>query len=74
MTTETTGIVVDGQLQLDQPLPLPNASRVKVMVELQADWRDEYLKNLEAWRQLIRERPVRSGGVKFTREELHERR
>ena len=33
MTTQATGTIVDGQIQLDQPLALPNDSRVKVTVE-----------------------------------------
>jgi hypothetical protein len=78
MTTETTGIVVDGQLQLDRPLPLPNNSRVAVIVKTAADlpddWRERFAKGLQEWREYIRQHPVRSGGVKFTREELHERR
>ena len=74
MTTETSGAVINGQLQLDQPIALPNASRVKVTIELEANRSDDYLKNLDAWKQLAKQRPIGSGGVKFTREQLHERR
>lgn len=78
MTTETTGIVVDGQLQLDQPLSLPNNCRVAVTVktvaDLPDDWQERFAEGLREWREYIKEHPVRSGGVRFTREELHERR
>lgn len=78
MTTRTTATVVDGQLQLDQPLPLPNQSRVNVVVEsateTPADWRERMTQGLESLQKLVAEHPIGSGGVRFTREELHERR
>ena len=33
MTTETTATVIDGGLELDQRLDLPNQSRVRVAIE-----------------------------------------
>lgn len=77
MTTHTTGTVIDGQLQLDQPLALPNQSRVTVTVqpaaEIPSDWQERFRKGLEAWKRLVEEHPIHSGGLHFTREELHER-
>lgn len=77
MTTQTTGIVVDGQLQLDQPLPLPNRSRVMVTVQsaidVPADWREQMIRGLAAMQQLKADHPIGSGGLRFTRDELHER-
>ena len=77
MTTHTTGTVVNGQLQLDQPLPLPNRCRVTVAVaptvDIPADWRERMVAGLKAIEQLKLERPIGSGGLRFTREELHER-
>ena len=77
MTTHATGMVIDGQLQLDQPLPLPNRSRVTVIVksaiDVPADWRERMTRGLAAMQKLKDEHPIGSGGVRFTREELHER-
>lgn len=77
MATQLTGIVTNGQLHLDQPLSLPDQSRVMVTVEpavqLPADWSERFAKGLETWKKLIEEHPVRSGGMHFTRDELHER-
>ena len=77
MTTQTTGVVVDGQLQLDQPLPLPDRSRVTVTVQsaidVPADWRERMIRGLATMQQLKVDHPVGSGGLRFTREELHER-
>lgn len=77
MTTELMGTVFGGRLELDQPLALPDNSRVTVVVragaEIPADWRERYIAGLEAWTKLIEERPIHSGGHRFTREELHER-
>jgi hypothetical protein len=74
MATHFTATVIEGQLRLDQPLDLPDHSKVVVTVESPSDWREKYLKGLEEWRKLIEEHPINSGGVRFTREELHERR
>jgi hypothetical protein len=77
MTTQTTGTVVDGQLQLDQPLSLPNQSRVSVTVQAPpaglTDSCEAFAKGLAAWKDLIEKHPIRSGGMHFTRDELHER-
>jgi hypothetical protein len=65
-----TATVVNGQLQLDVPLPLPDNSRVTVTVApVVAD-------SQQAWASLkerLRERPVYAEGQHFTRDELHER-
>jgi hypothetical protein len=76
MTTQTTGTVMNGQLQLDSPLPLPDRSRVNVTVEVskaQESWRQRMQQGLQALEKLKAERPIGSGGVRFTREQLHER-
>jgi hypothetical protein len=74
MATQLTATVIEGQLRLDQPLDLPNDSKVIVTVESQSEWREKYLKGLEEWRKFTEKHPINSGGVRFTREELHERR
>jgi hypothetical protein len=66
--------VFSGQLKLDEPLPLPDNSRVAVTVEVQSPQASNPLAALEAWRSYVDAHPVNSGGLRFTREELHERR
>jgi len=75
MTTQVTATVVDGVFKPDQPLPLPNQTRVKLTVEPIEDWSPA--KAIAAWEALtarLRERPIHGGGVRYTRDELHERR
>lgn len=72
MKTQTTATVNQGQLELDEPLDLPDQSRVQVTIELNEEWRSRYRAGLERFKKLIRERPI-NAGVRFTREELHER-
>jgi hypothetical protein len=72
MRAQTKGTVNRGQLQLDEPLDLPDQSRVQVIVELNEDWRTRYRSGLEEFKRLIHERPIHAG-IRFTREELHER-
>jgi hypothetical protein len=72
MRTQLTATVNHGQLELDEPLDLPDRSRVEVTVELREDWRKRYLAGLERLRLLVQEQPIRAG-VRFSRDELHER-
>ncbi len=74
MVTQATGTVVDGQLKLDRPLTLANDSRVVVTIEVQISSPETREQALEAWLSFLEEHPVDSRGVRFTREELHERR
>ena len=76
MTTQVMATVVDGELKLDAPLELPNASRVRLVVEVEesADARRERRqRGMEAIEKLIREQPINSGGLRFTRDELYDR-
>lgn len=66
---------IDGDLiHLDQPLDLPRDSRVQVTIQpLESstrDW-DSFLDELE---QLCKAEPIGSGGQRYSRDELHERR
>ena len=74
MTTQVMATVVDGELKLDAPLELPNASRVRLVVEVEesADAGRER-RGMEAIEKLIREQPINSGGLRFTRDELYDR-
>lgn len=75
MTTQLTGTVVDGALKLDQPLDLSNAARVKVVVEIDADLEshDRFREGVERIEKLKRAQPINSGGLLFTRDQLHDR-
>lgn len=76
MTTQVMATVVDGQLKLDQPLELPNDSRVKIVLEVApttTDRQEKYSRGLEAMEKLKSERPINSGGLHFTRDELYDR-
>ena len=72
MIAEVTGIVEQGALKLDQALPFPDRTRVKLTIESieignapAAAW--------ERMKERIRQRPIHGLGGKFSREELHER-
>jgi hypothetical protein len=73
MKTETTGTIFAGVLQLDGRIDLPDKSRVRVAVEPLEEWRTRFQTGLKAWKQLCQDRPVNSGGRRYTRDELHER-
>jgi hypothetical protein len=75
MTTQLTATVVGGMLKPDEALPLAEQTRVKLTIDAIEDWSRE--KTLTAWADLnarLRERPIHGGGVRYTRDELHERR
>lgn len=75
MTTQVTATVVGGMLKPDQALPLAEQSRVRLTIEPLEDWSAE--KARAAWESLqarLQEHPIDSGGVRYTRDELHERR
>ena len=74
MKTETTGTVMSGFLTLDQPLDLPDQSRVRVAVEPLEDWQPRIRAGLEAWKMFNEEHPIHAGGRRYSRDELHERR
>ena len=74
MKTETTGTLVDGVVQLDGPIDLPNHCRVSVSVRPIEYDPEKAQSALESFLKRTEERPVHSGGVRFTRDELHERR
>lgn len=77
MTTQVMATVVDGELKFDKPLELPNASRVKVVLEIEETEearRERRDRAFEGLLELIREHPIHSGGLHFTRDQLYERR
>lgn len=74
MKTEIMGTVINGSLKLDQPVPFADETRVAVTVQAAEDWRVQFRSGLDGLKRLIQERPICSGGLRYTREELHERR
>jgi hypothetical protein len=73
MKTEMTGTVVDGGIRLDERVDLPNDSRVQVMLQPLSVPMTRWSTAMEAFKRLCREHPIDSGGLRYTREELHER-
>lgn len=75
MNTEMTGTVVDGVLQLDGWLALPDRSRVRVRIEPIADDTEpaDVSSAFESFKKLTEQHPIDSGGLRFNRDELHER-
>ena len=72
MSTDVTGTVLGGALKLDQPLSLPDQSRVRVTIQPVVS-NEGWLRALDALQRLRQEHPIRSGGRRYTRDELHER-
>jgi hypothetical protein len=74
MSTQITATVVNGMLKPDEPLALPDQSRVRVTIEPIEEWSPEGA--TAAWESILarlQERPIHGGGMRFTRDELQER-
>lgn len=64
-----------GTFKPDEDVPLPDQTRVRLTVEPIDEWSPERARvALEAIKRLVREQPISSGGVRYTRDQLHERR
>jgi predicted DNA-binding antitoxin AbrB/MazE fold protein len=75
MTTHVEAILTNGVLKPDHPLPQPDQTRVRLTIEPIEPWSAEGAKRaLDAIQARLKERPIDSGGVRYTRDELHERR
>jgi predicted DNA-binding antitoxin AbrB/MazE fold protein len=78
MTTHVEATLINGVLKPDQPVPLPENSRVRLTIESIepiAEWSPEKAK--AAWEAILarlKEHPIHGCGVRYTRDELHERR
>jgi predicted DNA-binding antitoxin AbrB/MazE fold protein len=78
MTTQVEATLINGVLKPDQPLSLPDQTRVRLTIESIdpiAEWSPE--KAQAAWEAIqarLKERPIHGGGVHYSRDELHERR
>jgi hypothetical protein len=73
MQTQFTATVVDGMLRPDEPIGLPNDSRVSVIIETSTGPMAA-LAALHSLQERLKLRPVYTDGRRFTRDELHERR
>ena len=72
MSQRVTGTIEDGVLKLDEPIGLPDRSRVSVVVEPLT----EVQERMAAWNRIeerLRKRPINAKGLRFTRDELYER-
>ena len=75
MTTQVEATFINGVLRPDKPLPLADQARVRLTIEPVEEWsRDQALAALESINVRLKERPIHGGGVRYTRDELHERR
>jgi predicted DNA-binding antitoxin AbrB/MazE fold protein len=75
MTNQVHATLTNGMLKPDEPIPLPDQTRVRLTIEPIETWSPE--KAREAWEAIqarLKERPIDGGGVKYSRDELHERR
>ena len=74
MTTQATGTIVAGAIKLDIPINLPDNSRVRVAIEPLEVATSKRREALKEWIAFCEQHPVHSGGLRYTRDELHERR
>jgi hypothetical protein len=76
MLTQITATIVGGVLKPDQPLPLPEQTRVNLTVEPIVETNDPATA-LAAWEAIqarLKQRPIHGTGIRYTRDQLHERR
>jgi len=75
MQIEFTGVVVDGKLNLNEPILLPDHAAVKVSVApVEVPTREERLAKLQNLQRYCEEQKISLGGRRFTRDELYDRR
>jgi hypothetical protein len=74
MKTETTATVIDGGLELDHRLDLPDQSRVRVAIEPLESRKTRVSAAWQSLKEFCESHPVHSGDRRYTRDELHERR
>ena len=74
MSQTLTGVVIDGEIQLDRPMTLPDQTPVSVTVQPLPQSKAGAIAAWETTLQRLKERPIHGGGKRFSRDELHERR
>lgn len=73
MKTVTTGTLIDLVVKLDHQVDLPNHSRVSVSIEPMERDTEKPHTALARFLKRAEDRAFDSGGLRFTRDELHER-
>jgi len=71
--TSFAGVVCGGSVQLDERVEFADQCRVHVTIIPVEQWRSQWNQALSALDELRISHPIRSGGLQFTREQLHER-
>ena len=74
MTRTLTAVVNGSVLTLDEPIPLPPGTKVVVVVSSDEPPIIPGEDPLDELDRLCEEMPINSGGIKYTRDQLHERR
>lgn len=72
--TRITATVVGGMLKPDTPLTLAEGERVEVTIAATRPASSSWDSEFERFLEFSQRHPIDSGGLKFTRDELHERR
>ena len=73
--THVSATWTGGAFKPDEAVPLPEQTRVRLTVEPLDEWSPDRAKAAwEALQNRLREHPIHGGGVRFTRDQLHERR
>jgi hypothetical protein len=72
--TRITATVVGGMLKPDAPLSLAEGVQVQVTITAARPVISEWDREFERFLEFSREHPIDSGGLKFNRDQLHERR
>ena len=73
MMAEVDATLVNGFLQPDQALPLPDRTRVHLTIEVIADRTSLACEAWQAIQDRLKDRPLHFGAVHLTRDEMHER-
>jgi hypothetical protein len=75
LTEDSGDSGIGGMFKPDEALPLADQTRVRLTVEPIDEWSPERAKAAwEALQDRLRAHPIHGGGVRFTRDQLHERR
>lgn len=74
MTTQVEATWSDGVLKPDERVPLPEQTRVRLTIEPIEDRTATALAAWQAIKARLNVRPIHGTGVRYTRDELHERR
>jgi len=72
MIVRRTATVLAGEIKLDDPINLPDRSRVTVLIEPMAAETTNWQQAMTRLEELCRNHPVSSGGQRYLREELHD--